>query len=110
MQIAQVEFFAVGLLCVVLVVGFLYIKSLQAKIETLELADKMNQTLIIEMQRDIDSNRQALAQRNETIKQLSVDHAEALSALDRTYATDEEACEWSAGKIPASVFKQICGQ
>jgi hypothetical protein len=56
----------------------------------------------------LTENQKALKSRTETAQALARERAKILETLEDLYANNEEACAWSAGRIPDAVLDRLC--
>lgn len=89
------------------VVGFFYIKSLRADKArlTAELAAVGGQ--VAGLQAELEANRQALKDREETISNLQAETEKLEGELNDLYANDEAAGSWANSIIPDSIFNRL---
>jgi Tfp pilus assembly protein PilN len=98
----------VGILVVLIVVERFDVKKHEAENARLTKSVATSQIVITRLTGDLKANQLALEQRQAETAQLSQERQDAVQSLEKIYETDKEACDWSAGVIPDSVYNQLC--
>ena len=101
---------AMALAAVIVLGGFMYMKSLRADNARLRQDNQIAQAAVTRLTEDLAANRKALAIREAESARLAKEHQDARAGLRSAYETDQEACDWAAERMPDSVFSQLCGQ
>jgi hypothetical protein len=96
-----------GLGAVLLVGGYLYVRSLKAEMRGLEAQLAYNQATVKSLTLSVQANQKALEIRARETQALAREKDAALAALREVYKTDAEACAWSEEKIPDSVLEAL---
>jgi uncharacterized membrane protein len=102
------KFAALGLMAIVLAVGLMYVKALRSDNARLAESARQSQAAAARLAEDLEANRLALEQRQAETARLAEEKREAITALEKVYENDEEACDWGAGVIPDGVYSRLC--
>jgi hypothetical protein len=88
--------------------GVLYVKGLRADNARLRQAGQVSEAVIDRLEADLWANRKALAEREIESRRLADERQAAVAELEKVYSTDQEACDWSSGTVPSSVYDLLC--
>jgi hypothetical protein len=102
------KFALIGASALALAVGFLYVRSLRAENVRLAEAAEVQRVTISRLSDDLEANRRALVLRQAESEQLARERQESVKALEAIYERDKDACDWSVGVIPDSVYVGLC--
>jgi uncharacterized membrane-anchored protein YhcB (DUF1043 family) len=98
----------IGLASVVLAIGFFYVKSLKSENTRLTLEISQNKVALDKLTNDLKANQRALELRVAESAHLANERKETIKSLETIYENNEEACNWSVGVIPDSIFNELC--
>jgi hypothetical protein len=100
-----------GLLLVVMIITLFYVRTLKLQNEKLDDKVTVQNELIGSLNENIRANKEALLEREETVRILEDEKNLAHQALSNAVKEDPKACEWSKDIIPESVLEAIgCGK
>jgi hypothetical protein len=98
----------IGLAAVLALGGLLYVRALRADNARLAAEAAMSAAAADRTLGALMAGQKALAQRQAENEKLAGERDEALAELEKLYETDNEACDWAAGRVPNSVFDRLC--
>ncbi|MDR0620731.1 MAG: hypothetical protein LBJ61_02480 [Deltaproteobacteria bacterium] len=98
----------VGVVALAFVLGVFYVKAMRAENQRLAETVRLSQAALAQATYDLRANRLALERRQDENYRLAEEKREAITALEKVYENDEEACDWSAGVIPDGVYSRLC--
>ena len=96
-------------LVVLLIFGYLHVKSLKADNARLKQENQIHQAAVVSLTEDLMANKRALETREAESRKLAQEHEAVLAELERVYESDLEACEWGAEKLPDGIYSALCG-
>lgn len=89
---------------VLLIVGLLYLKALQADNARLEQAVQVAQAEVAGVKKELAANQAALATREIARAALANDKAALMKQLEEVYKNDKDAETWACTRLPDGVL------
>ena len=102
------KFAALGLMAIVLAIGFFYVKNLKTENARLSEGLQTRDAAIGRLASDLEANRRALAARQAEAAALAEERDQATKALEEIYKNDKDACGWRDTAIPGGIYDRLC--